>query len=48
MKKIILVSLASTLLFNTAQVSAMASNMTMKEPSNVMINYNPGLLFVNF
>ncbi|HHQ4902655.1 MULTISPECIES: hypothetical protein [Aeromonas] len=48
MKKIILVSLASTLLLNTVQASAMASDMTMKEPSNVMINYNPGLLFVNF
>ncbi|WP_338884397.1 hypothetical protein [Aeromonas hydrophila] len=48
MKKIILVSLACTLLLNTAQVSAMASDMTMKGPSNVMINYKPGLLFVNF
>lgn len=48
MKKIILASLASILMFNTAQASAMATDMVMKEPSNVMVRYKPGSLFVNF
>ncbi|MGN5129730.1 hypothetical protein ACTG13_08700 [Aeromonas hydrophila] len=48
MKKIILVSLASMLMLNTAQASAMVSDMAMKESSNIMISYNLGSLFVNF
>ncbi|WP_409011807.1 hypothetical protein [Aeromonas salmonicida] len=36
------------LMLNTAEASTMVSDMAMKEPSDVMISYNPGALFVNF